>query len=277
MRLEDWLRERDGAAHTTEIYAAGFSRHAVASAVDSGRMLRLRRSWIASKTCDPAVLAAVGVSGRLTCVTAARRLALWTPAPAEFHIAVAPNAARFDSAGLHVHWSSGPAPIGPHALLDPLINVLHQVARCQEPATALAVWESALKRRLIAPEVLSRIDWRSARASRIAAVADVLSDSGLETHFVILMRSIGVVVIQQVWVDGHPLDALIGDRLVVQLDGFAHHSSAQDRRRDIEADARLRLRGYTVLRFDYHQVLFQPQLVLNMVRAAIAQQLHRRG
>ncbi len=93
---------------------------------------------------------------------------------------------------------------------------------------------------------MDRIEWRSARASRIAAVADVLSDSGLETHFVILMRSIGVVVVQQVWVDGHPLDALIGDRLVVQLDGFAHHSSTQDRRRDIEADARLRLRGYTV-------------------------------
>ncbi|WP_455905620.1 DUF559 domain-containing protein [Microbacterium sp.] len=91
------------------------------------------------------------------------------------------------------------------------------------------------------------------------------------------MRSIGVVVVQQVWVDGHPLDALIGDRLAVQLDGFAHHSSAQDRRRDIEADARLRLRGYTVLRLDCHQVIFQPQLVLNMVRAVIAQQLHRRG
>ncbi|GAA1241517.1 hypothetical protein JOF42_001959 [Microbacterium phyllosphaerae] len=50
MSLEDWLRTHDGAAHTTEIYAAGFSRYVVATAVDSGRMLRLRRSWIASKS-----------------------------------------------------------------------------------------------------------------------------------------------------------------------------------------------------------------------------------
>lgn len=182
MRLEDWLHERDGAAHTAEIYAAGFSRHAVASAVDSGRMLRLRRSWIASRSCDRAILAAVGVSGRLTCVTAARRLALWTPAHAEFHVAVAPTAARFDSAGLRVHWSSGPAPIGPHAVLDPLINVLHHVARCQEPGTALAVWESALNKRLIAPEVLARVEWRSARASRITAAPRIDVATSKQTH-----------------------------------------------------------------------------------------------
>ncbi|WP_372969530.1 DUF559 domain-containing protein [Microbacterium sp.] len=277
MRLEDWLNGRDGAAHTSDIYAAGFSRHAVATAVASGRMLRIRRSWIASGTCDPSIRAALSVSGRLTCVTAARRLELWTPLDEQVHVSVAPTAARFDPDGMRVHWSTGPAPIGRHAVLDPLINVLRHVAGCQEPAAALAVWESALNKRLIAPEVLQRIAWRSARASRIAAVADVLSDSGLETHFVVLMRAIGVRVTQQVWVDGHPLDALIGDRLGIQLDGFAFHSSASDRRRDIEADARLRLHGFSVLRFDYHQVLFQPELVQNLVRAAIAQGLHLRG
>lgn len=277
MSLEDWLRTHDGAAHTTEIYAAGFSRYVVATAVDSGRMLRLRRSWIASKTCDPEVLAAVGVSGRLTCVTAARRLGLWTPAHERVHVAVAPTAARFDSAGLRVHWSSGPAPTRQHCVVDPLINVLHEVARCQEPAAALAVWESALNQRLIAPELLARVEWRSTRASRIAAVAGLLSDSGLETHFVVLMRAIGVDVVQQVWIDGHPLDALIGTRLAVQLDGFAHHSNPSDRRRDIEADARLSLRGFTVLRFDYHQILFRPEFVQSVVRAAVAQNLHRPG
>lgn len=88
-----------------------------------------------------------------------------------------------------------------------------------------------------------------------------LSDSGLESYFIELMRAIGVRVRQQVRIDGHPVDALIDDRLVVQLDGFAFHSSAADRRQDIAADVRLRLLGYTVLRFDYQQVLFQPELV----------------
>lgn len=277
MRLEEWLNGRDGAAHTSDIYAAGFSRHAVSTAVDSRRVLRLRRSWIASKSCDPPIRAAISIGGRLTCVSAARRLELWTPADDHVHAAVTPTAARFDPDGMRVHWSSGPAPVGRHAVVDPLINVLYQVARCQEPATALAIWESALRKRLIAPEVVSRIEWRSARASRIAEFAGVLSDSGLESHFVMLMHAIGVRVTQQVWVDGHPLDALIGDLLAVQLDGFAFHSGAAERRRDIEADARLRLRGYSVLRFDYHQVLFQPELVQTLVRAAVAQGLHLRG
>jgi very-short-patch-repair endonuclease len=87
------------------------------------------------------------------------------------------------------------------------------------------------------------------------------------------MRQLGVVVRQQVWIDGHPVDGLIGDRLVVQIDGFAHHQAA-DRRRDIAADARLRLRGYTVMRFDYHQLLYDWQTVVHLVSAAIAEGLH---
>lgn len=139
---------------------------------------------------------------------------------------------------------------------------------------ALAIWESALNRRLIGAEVLERVAWQGARARRLAGVASSLSDSGLETEFLLLMRSIGVAVQQQMRLDGRRVDALIGQKLVVQLDGFAHHSDPASRRRDIEADARLRLRGYTVLRFDYHQVFFMPDLVADIVRAALAQRLH---
>lgn len=275
MLLEEWLRAHDGAAHSSDIYAAGFSKHAIAAGVRSGRMLRFRRSWIALRECDSAILAAIGIGGRLTCVSAARKLGLWVPAHAGVHVAVSPGAARIKTEGLRVHWSTGPAPTAARAVVDPLINVLHHVARCQELAAALAIWESALNKKFVDAAVLERIEWHSERANHIAALCTKLSDSGLETHFVDLMRAIGVAVQQQVWIDGHPIDALIGDRLVVQLDGFAHHSSPADRRRDIEADARLRLRGYTVVRFDYYQVLFQPDLVQNVIRAAIAQGLHR--
>ncbi|HKT56027.1 MAG TPA: DUF559 domain-containing protein, partial [Microbacterium sp.] len=79
---------------------------------------------------------------------------------------------------------------------------------------------------------------------------------------------------QQVRIDGRPVDALIGDALIAQLDGFAFHQAA-DRRRDIRADARLVLRGYTVLRFDYQQVFFDPGYVVETIQLAIAQQLHR--
>jgi very-short-patch-repair endonuclease len=101
-----------------------------------------------------------------------------------------------------------------------------------------------------------------------------LSDSGLESIFVHGVRALGLAVRQQVWIDGHPLDAVIGDRLLVQLDGFEHHSSAQDRRRDFRADTRLALRGYTTLRFGSYQVLFDWAFVERSLLLAVAQGLH---
>lgn len=274
MILEEWMLAHDGVAHSSQIYAAGFTKYAVAASVQSGRMLRVRRSWLVSRGCAPARLAAARVGGRLTCVSAAEALELWVPAHKKVHVAVSPTAARFESTGLRVHRSDGPAPHGHRAAIDPLINVLFHVARCQPRSDALAIWESALNKQLISADVLTRVSWRSDAANALAVLASDLSDSGLETHFLELMRDMSVAVRQQVWIDGHPVDAVIGDRLIIQLDGFAFHRSAAARRRDIAADVRLRLLGYTVLRFDYQQVLFEPELVREAVRMAIAQGLH---
>ena len=120
--------------------------------------------------------------------------------------------------------------------------------------------------------MLPGIAWRG-RARELAEMASHLSDSGLETRFIALVTPLGVPVRQQVWIDGHPVDALLGERLVVQLDGFAHHQ-ASDRRRDLRADARLTLLGYTVLRFDLVQLLHHPDEVLATVALALAQQRH---
>lgn len=276
MLLEQWLSRHEGAAHTSDLYAHGFSRHRISAAVAEGRVQRIRRSWIALNDCDPAVVAAVRVGGRLTCVSAARRMGLWTPDDSAVHVVVRPEAGRIDREGLRVHWSIAPAPVRRHEIVDPLVNVLHHVARCLPRSSALAVWESALNLRAIDVDVLSHIMWRGDRVRRVAGSVSRLSESGLETEFLSLMAGIGIRVRQQAMIDGHRVDGLIGELLVIQLDGFAHHSDAAARRRDIEADARLRLRGYTVVRFDYTQLFFQPDLVQEIIRTAVAQGLHVR-
>ncbi|MDL5352971.1 endonuclease domain-containing protein [Microbacterium sp. zg-YB36] len=272
--LTHWLAAQGGGAHSTALKAAGFSTHAIRVAVQRGAVARVRRSWLVAGDCTPDVRRAAEAGGRLTCVTAAARANLWTPSHEGIHIAVAPTASRVTAEGVHLHWAQGPAPVGKASLFDPLVNVLFQVARCLPMAEALCVWESAIRQKSVHPAVLARIQWRGEAARAIAAAASDLSDSGVETRFVLLMRSIGVAVRQQVWIDGHPVDGLIGEHLVVQIDGFAHHQ-ARDRRRDLSADARLVLLGYTVLRFDYYQVLFQPEQVIAVISAAIAQGLHR--
>ena len=61
---------------------------------------------------------------------------------------------------------------------------------------------------------------------------------------------------------------------MLQIDGYDFHRTAAQRRADIAHDRRLTLRGYTVLRFDYRQVLFEWDTIEAEVRHAMAIGLH---
>jgi very-short-patch-repair endonuclease len=262
-----------GAVHTTQLRNEGFSPYAMSQVVAGGGAQRVRRSWLVTPSCGSDERRAVEVGGRVTCVSEAARRNLWTPTHDGVHLAVPGTASRMDREGVLLHWANGPVPVSTHVLHDPPINVLFHVARCLPLADALSVWESAIRKKAVDPEELRRIRWRSTSARRLADLASHLSDSGVETRFVLLMRALGVPCRQQAWIDGRRVDGLVGERLIVQIDGFAHHQAA-DRRRDLRADARLVLRGYTVLRFDFVQVLLFPDEVTATIAAAIAQGLH---
>jgi very-short-patch-repair endonuclease len=268
-----WIAAHHGVAHTADLRRVGFTKADVADAVGSGALRRVRRSWLVSADADGRRVAAATVSGRTTCATEASLAGVWVPPHEGTHVAVAPNAARFDAFGLVVHWAPGPAPVAPHATSDHPLNVLFHVARCLPPRDALAVWESAIRTRYVDARHLISVDWGSTVAHRLARTASRLSDSGLETIFIDGLRVLGIRFRQQVMLEGHPVDVLIGDRLVIQLDGFEHHRAA-DRRRDIRHDAILQALGYTVLRFDFFQVLFEWDFVERSVVQAMAQGRH---
>ncbi len=269
--LSAWLASVGGVAHRDDILAAGFTDYAIARVVDAGAR-RVRRSWVAVVDASADLVWAATLGGRLTCVSATARHGLWTPTRNVGHIAVARNSKASAPAGMTLHRARGPAPVPRRALVDPVENVLFHVARCLPRSDALAVWESALR---AGHDVayLAGIRWGTAPAAPLLSAMSILSDSGIETHFVAGVRRMGLRVRQQVRIDGHDVDALIGERLVVQIDGFQHHQAAQ-RRDDIRDDARLVLRGYTVLRFDWKQVLFDWPYVEATIRGAVAQGRH---
>jgi Uncharacterized protein conserved in bacteria len=275
-QFTDWLAKRHGVAHSSDARARGFTDREIAGAVRDGAARRVRRSWLVAPDCDARRAAAASVSGRVTCVSTAAIHGLVVPEHSDVHVAVAGNASRFEREGIVLHWARGPAPVGRNSIDDPIINVLFHAARCLPRADALALWESAIRKKKTDAVLLSRIAWRSTRASEIARVAQDLSDSALETRFFDEARAAGIGIRRQVRIDGHRVDGVVGETLIVQLDGFAFHSAAAARRRDLEADARLLLRGYTVLRFDFQQVFFQWDAVLETILMAIAQGLHRR-
>ncbi|AMB58640.1 endonuclease domain-containing protein [Microterricola viridarii] len=275
MSLTHWLAARDGIAHTQQALRAGFTRYAIRAAVDAAVIGRVRRDWIALPDAPPELRAAAELGGRLACLSAVKRLGLWHLADGQEHFSAAHGSGHTAvGPGQRMHWSIGPVALSRHALVEPVENALVHVAECQPFENALAVWDSALNSKLVTPHHLGRLQLRTRAARAVRQAMSGLSDSGIETIPITRLGALGIRVRQQVAIAGHRVDGLIGERLVLQIDGFAHHSTAAQRGADIAHDRALTLLGYTVLRVDYRQVLFGWAQVEADILRAIAQGLH---
>ncbi|AMB57768.1 endonuclease domain-containing protein [Microterricola viridarii] len=273
MHLADWLNTHSGTAHLYDVERAGYTSYAMRAAIAERRVRRIRRRWLATPAAPENLLVAATLGARLSCLSAAAHFGLWHLDDGLLHLSVPPNAGHFDAGPHRAHWGRGPLPSPRYGLVEPLENALVHIADCQPFENALAVWESAQNRDAFSPEYLAGLHLRSAAANRVRTASTSLSYSGIETIPRVRLERLGIRVQQQVLVDGHRLDGLIGERLVLQIDGFAYHQADQ-RGRDIAADRRLVLRGYTVLRFDYKQILFDWPTVEAQILAAMARGAH---
>lgn len=271
MTVEQEVARRGGVIRSGELRALGWSAHRLGQAVASGRLIRPVKGWVAVPGADPDLLAAAQRGGTLTCVSQARRIGLWTPRFTETHLAVTRPGSQGSPEGYRFHWARPVRPREPDALEDHLENLLGYVAVCLPYEEALAVWESALQRGMTDLLTLQRLPYTGA-ARRLLADSTPFSDSGLETYVRRRLRWLDISLVPQVWIEGHRVDFLLGARLVLQIDG-GHHVGPQ-RTRDIEHDARLALRGYTVIRVGYEQVVFRWHEVHESVTSAIARGLH---
>lgn len=270
-RLSRLMKDRGGVARTTTLQRDGISRYVIDAAVASGSLIRVRRGWVALPGADAYLISAARAGVVLSCVTQAIRLGLWVLDDHRVHVAARPHAGRVAAPKAIVHWAKPVVPRHPDSLTDPIENVLIAVAACQVYENALAVWESAFKRRLVKKERMTRLALPAA-ARRVCAAATPFSDSGLETFVLVRLQWLPVPVVAQVWVEGHRLDFLIGKRLGLQIDG-AHHVGDQ-RASDVRHDAQLALLGYHIIRVTYDQVVHHWPEVQQLILHAIAQGLH---
>lgn len=277
MDLERLVGSKGGILHRHRAENAGFPTRVQRQAVASGSVRIIRRQWLATPDADPALVSAAENGGRLTCVSLARRRGWWMPEPADPRLHLAMKAhARTPGAGFHgvAHWSKPVAPAPPWSLVDCEENALAHLAVCLPRESALVVWESAIRAEGLAADALRRITWTSRAARECADSVAGLSDSGLETLLVVRLSPWGLPMRQQALIAGHRVDLLIGDRLVIQIDGWAHHSTAAQRGRDVTLDAELVLRGYTVLRFMYAQIVHDWPKVERTIARAVAMGAH---
>lgn len=270
-QLERTALAHGGVVRTARLIQEGVSRHTLVTARESGLLLPLRRGWVATPGADAELTAAARWGVVLTCVTSARRHGLWVLAEEGAHVACPPHATGARPDRVTVHWAKPLVPRHPDDLVDPVPNALVLAASCLPREEALAIWESAFRKGMIDATVLGRMNLPPA-ARGLLALARPFSDSGLETIFIVRLRWLPVAITPQVWLAGKPVDFLIGDRLVVQIDG-GHHVGAQ-RARDNAHDAELMLLGYHVIRMSYAEVVEDWPAVQRRILDAVAQGLH---
>ncbi len=284
MELETLIRDRGGVIATWELHDAGFDRTRITDLVASRVLVRVRQGWCCSPSLPPDAQRAVRVGGQLACSSGARFWGLWVPRGDEvLHVGVHEKASRLrtatsyrtrlgDGSTVKVHWTGTSSERS--RVVAPPTECLRQIAHCHSPEYLAVVAESALHTGL-----LTEGDWAAVRDSlprtfrrRLPAVG-TSSASGIESIFVFRIRALDIEVAQQVRIDGVGIvDALIGDTLIVELDGEAfHRDDARDRRRDAAASAR----GYRTLRFLANQVEREWGLVEAAVLAAVARGDHR--
>jgi very-short-patch-repair endonuclease len=129
-------------------------------------------------------------------------------------------------------------------------------------------------------ELIDRSSGHRGRQPLIALIAAVAAPahhtrSELEERFLALMREAALPEpAVNAWVEGYEVDVLWREQKVIaELDGWEFHRTRGAFERDHVRAARLRLKGYEVLRFTWRQLEAEPEVVVAAVEAALGASL----
>jgi very-short-patch-repair endonuclease len=217
---------------TAQLRDLGLDDRRIAAAIRDGRLVRLRRGRYCEPDAPADVMAAVRVGGALSCVSALRHHGAWVLERDELHVRVARGVAV--STGAVVHWRD-------------------ERRACLPLRSAIVVADSVANKRIIPLAVIETICMRTAKGRRVLAALEPRCESGLETLARLSLRRHRVRVRSQVEIPGvGRVDLVIGDRLVLELDGESFH---QDFERDRARDRALIVAGYLPIRVSYRQLM----------------------
>ncbi|MBU1589356.1 MAG: endonuclease domain-containing protein [Actinobacteria bacterium] len=281
------VHRRSGIAATYELLKDGHTPRRLALAVRVGEVIRVRQGHYACPELDELQKQAYRVGGRLTGIQGASAHGIWIPRSARVDIQVRPDAralrsradprkrlAETPDADVQVAWTDHGRP-GTRSLAAP-IDCLGVLISHSSPRESFAAVESALHK-----SVISRAEWRTMRAQLPASLARSLeraghrSESGGESLLLFDLLGAGIEVRQQVRIAGvGRVDMIIGERLIVEVDGYEFHSTRADFEEDRRRDAASSALGYRTLRFSHAQVERGDPVVLASIRAAVARGDH---
>lgn len=267
-----------GAARYCDLAGAGVARSEINRLLRAGTLVRVRRGIYALATVHEARQAALAHGGIPACVTAGNLLGLWTPEAAGVHVWMAEGGHEYPHVGCAcvTHWD-GAAPVQPSEL-PTVPRTLLQIARCQPAEVFFAALESALKQQVLSSTQRAWLR-RSVPPALRQSVDEARSnaDSGLESIVRFRLLRVGVRVRSQVYVRGvGRVDFLLGNSLILEVDGRENHDGELKRHKDLVRDAKSAALGFETLRYDYALIMYQWHLVEAAIRAKIATGAHLR-
>jgi hypothetical protein len=293
-----FAQSRHGVVTTAELAAFGLGRAAVARRAREGRLFRVHRGVYAVGRPDLsppgrrlAAVLACGSPAVLSHRSAAVQHGLLADGGTRIDVTRPAPAGRPQS-GIRVHSST--TLIAPDiATVDgiPCTSVARTLvdvgdrepARLVERAVDQAEVMGAFDLVAIS-EALERAGPRRGRGVLKAILAELgqptLTDRELEELMLELMRTAGLHQPEvNAWITGdgwaYKADFLWRtERLVVETDGRAFHSSPRAFEHDRLRDQRLILAGYTVVRFTWRQLVREPERVQRVVRNLLARLAH---
>jgi very-short-patch-repair endonuclease len=269
-------RRQHGVVTSAQLAAAGLSPTAIRYRVKHGRLRRLHQgvylfsSLPAQFTAEMAAVLACGDHAALSHHAAA---ALWRFRPKQdgaIDVTVGQGRARPRS-GIQVHRAVD-LPVTRHhgiPITTPMRTLVDLAPLLAQHELDRAV-EEAQVRGLVKPEALTSAPHR---ALRLTAREDAsMTRSEAEQRLLALVRAADLAPPHtNVRVEGFEVDmAWPEQRLIVEVDGFAFHSTRAAFERDRLRDQALQAAGWRVMRITWRQIADTPEAVVARVAAALA-------
>ena len=261
MDLNEELRKRHGITKLSSL------RHAELAPTMLPQSIGHYRGWIYDKnsfTLDQ--VRAFVYNACISCVSAAQIYELpilMEERPQKTHLSVAYNRGmhpsklrRFDDVCIHREQIMSDEERRTH--VASIGTVLERVLVCMPLKVSLPMLDAARNRGLYDISTLTM----PSTGSRLPHLREALSLSSerarsiLETVARLQLIDMGLTPQVGVWIEGvGEVDMIILGFIIIEVDGWAFHSSKEQREKDLKRDRELLRRGYVVLRFTYDDVM----------------------
>jgi very-short-patch-repair endonuclease len=264
----------------SELFLEGWSRRRIDSALTRGELVRARRDRYLPGDTPDAIVRAVRVGGRLTCLSLLRMMGVFVRRNDRLHVHMHGTDSRMRSPhdrrqrleprhrrGVRLHWLALTNGVG-QATCVGMVDALVHAVLCQSPRDAIATLDSALNKRLVTPADIAEVFGAlPARYGALLPLLDGDAESGPESLMRLMLRMLGCRVEVQVVVEGvGRVDLVVDGWLVIECDSRQFHEGWEAQEEDRRRDLALAALGYTTIRPTATMIMDQPEVVLAAVR-----------